>query len=234
MPVLLGKTVNSKFWDSQPALSRDGQTLYFVSNRPGGLGQEDIWVSYRGENGWSKAENLGQPVNNAFDQLGYSVGANSWVYYSSSDKSGRILLSRFRIPEGILPIKQPLLINAVVLDKETLKPLSAKITIRYPADGTRLPEVTNTNPKTRRFKVFVDPNGNVKIKAPGYKALKLDPDQFNDEVLVEPLEVNKALPFINVNFDTNSSVIREGDKKSLNEVVKFILENPEVITRSDY
>lgn len=161
--------------------------------------------------------------------MGYTVGANSWVYYSSSDKAGKILLSRFRIPEGILPIKQPLLISAVVLDKQTLKPLSAKITVRYPADSTRLPEVTNTNPKTKGFKVFVDPNGNVKIKAPGYKALKLDTDQFNDEILVEPLEVNKALPFINVNFDTNSVVIREGDKNSLSKVVEFILENPEII-----
>ncbi|MFO0911030.1 MAG: protein kinase [Isosphaeraceae bacterium] len=41
----LGRTVNSEFTDTSPILSNDGETLYFCSSRPGGLGHFDIWQS---------------------------------------------------------------------------------------------------------------------------------------------------------------------------------------------
>ena len=67
-PKNLGKTVNSAHWDSQPSLSADGKTLYFVSNRPGGYGKRDIWVT-RQENGeWKKPVNLGPDINTARDE----------------------------------------------------------------------------------------------------------------------------------------------------------------------
>jgi hypothetical protein len=46
-PVNLGSTVNSSFNDGAPALSFDGTTLYFYSNRPGGLGGNDLQVATR-------------------------------------------------------------------------------------------------------------------------------------------------------------------------------------------
>src|SRR2546422_6784632 len=46
-PVNLGPTVNSSSNDIQPALSPDGLSLYFSSNRAGGVGGNDIWVSHR-------------------------------------------------------------------------------------------------------------------------------------------------------------------------------------------
>lgn len=42
-PVNLGPAVNSGEWESQPTLSADGRTLYFVSDRKGGFGRNDIW-----------------------------------------------------------------------------------------------------------------------------------------------------------------------------------------------
>ena len=42
----LGGVVNSEYWDSQPCLSPDKRQLYFASNRPGGFGGSDIYVSY--------------------------------------------------------------------------------------------------------------------------------------------------------------------------------------------
>jgi hypothetical protein len=46
-PVNLGPVVNSPFFDGAPALSRDGTTLYFTSERPGGIGKRDLYVSTR-------------------------------------------------------------------------------------------------------------------------------------------------------------------------------------------
>ena len=67
-PVNMGPLVNTKYWDAQPSLSADGQLLYFTSNRPGGLGGYDIWLTYRRSNGqWAKPINLGKEINTAFD-----------------------------------------------------------------------------------------------------------------------------------------------------------------------
>jgi len=64
-PVDLGPVVNSSATDGNAALSPDEHTLYFVSNRPGGLGGTDIWVSQRRclPCPWETPVNLGAPVN---------------------------------------------------------------------------------------------------------------------------------------------------------------------------
>jgi OmpA-OmpF porin, OOP family len=45
VPLNLGSVVNSAANDGAPALSRDGQALFFYSNRPGGVGANDLYVS---------------------------------------------------------------------------------------------------------------------------------------------------------------------------------------------
>jgi len=71
-PVNLGPTVNSTTNDSAPDISTDGHYLYFGSDRPGGCGLRDIWVSYRantaadfGADGWQTPANLGCTINSA-------------------------------------------------------------------------------------------------------------------------------------------------------------------------
>ncbi|MFL5763041.1 MAG: OmpA family protein [Bacteroidia bacterium] len=63
-PYNLGPTVNTNHFESQPSFSADGKSLYFVSNRPGGIGETDIWVSHlRDDGSWSAPENLGPHIN---------------------------------------------------------------------------------------------------------------------------------------------------------------------------
>jgi Tol biopolymer transport system component len=64
-PANLGSIVNSLNDDMGPCISSDGLELYFQSNRPGGEGLDDIWVSRRAtkDNPWGEPENLGPPVN---------------------------------------------------------------------------------------------------------------------------------------------------------------------------
>jgi hypothetical protein len=69
-PVNLGAAINSAFSDQGPAISKDGLTLYFHSNRPGGLGGFDMYVSQRAsvDDSWGLPVNLGSIVNTAFDE----------------------------------------------------------------------------------------------------------------------------------------------------------------------
>jgi hypothetical protein len=68
-PINLGPTVNSTDNDAAPNLSRDGHYLFITSNRPRGLGSNDIWVSWRrdvhDDFGWTTPVNLGAPINGA-------------------------------------------------------------------------------------------------------------------------------------------------------------------------
>lgn len=59
----LGINVNSVGWDSHPALSHTGDTLYFASDRLGGFGLADIYYTYRDGDDWAPAQNLGPVIN---------------------------------------------------------------------------------------------------------------------------------------------------------------------------
>ncbi|RPJ23414.1 MAG: hypothetical protein EHM35_17300, partial [Planctomycetaceae bacterium] len=71
-PVNLGPKVNSSSFESCPSISSDELELYFQSNRPGGYGGFDVYVSRRATvNGpWGDAVNLGPVVNSAFNDTG--------------------------------------------------------------------------------------------------------------------------------------------------------------------
>jgi outer membrane protein OmpA-like peptidoglycan-associated protein/Tol biopolymer transport system component len=85
-PFNLGNKVNSTYWDSQPAISPDGSTLYFVSNRPGGYGSYDIWKStLQGDGYWSPAVNLGPEINTPYDEHTPFMHPDGRTLYFSSD-----------------------------------------------------------------------------------------------------------------------------------------------------
>ena len=85
-PVNLGGTVNSSGWDSQPSLSADGRTLYFASERRGGLGATDLYVTTKGaDDNWQAPRNLGAPVNTASRESSPCLHASSSTLYFASD-----------------------------------------------------------------------------------------------------------------------------------------------------
>lgn len=90
-PENLGPSVNTHYYESQPSLSADGRQLYFISDRPGGLGKRDLWRSTRADpsdraNGdWSNPVNVGAPINTAFDEASPFLHANGQVLFFASE-----------------------------------------------------------------------------------------------------------------------------------------------------
>ncbi|MDP4222990.1 MAG: OmpA family protein, partial [Bacteroidota bacterium] len=90
---------------AHPALSPDGNTLYFVSDMEGGYGQKDIYVSERtgaGES-WSKPKNLGPDINTSGNELFPYVRSNGWLYFASDGLIGMGGLDIFKAvpqPDG--------------------------------------------------------------------------------------------------------------------------------------
>src|SRR6266436_5959353 len=93
-PVNLGPVVNSGGNDGAPHLSRDGHQLFFTSNRPGGSGDNDLWMAWRSDTeddfGWEPPVNLGPAVNSS----AFEAGASLWgaeLYYTSNRATGDAL-----------------------------------------------------------------------------------------------------------------------------------------------
>ncbi len=84
----LGVLINSPYWDSQPSLSSDGKLLYFTSDRPGGLGGTDIYVSTRTATGWTAPRNLGSAVNSAMNDMSPVISPDGARLFFSSNGHG--------------------------------------------------------------------------------------------------------------------------------------------------
>ncbi len=89
-PLNMGPQINSAAWESQPSLSADGRVLYFLSDRKGGLGNRDIYVSHQIEpNKWTKAENLGSKINTSYDEISPFVHANGrTLFFAANGRLG--------------------------------------------------------------------------------------------------------------------------------------------------
>lgn len=82
----LNKNINTKFYESHASISSDGKRLFFTSNRDGGQGNLDIYVSEKDDNGdWGPAINLGAAVNTPFNEDTPFITRNDSTLYFSSE-----------------------------------------------------------------------------------------------------------------------------------------------------
>lgn len=89
-PVNVGPVVNSSATDIGATLTPNELSLYFVSNRPGGMGGNDIWVSRRStrHSPWEAPVNLGPTINTAFDDGGVSLSDDGRMLFFNSNRPG--------------------------------------------------------------------------------------------------------------------------------------------------
>ncbi|WP_256013759.1 OmpA family protein [Desertivirga xinjiangensis] len=107
-PFNLGPPINTSGWESQPSISADGRTLYFVSARAGGIGGNDIWkTTLLGNGEWTSPVNLGPNINTPYDEHSPFIhhdgktlyfASNGWpgfgkndLFISRRDESGKWL-----------------------------------------------------------------------------------------------------------------------------------------------
>jgi flagellar motor protein MotB len=85
-PKPLPENVNSTSFESQPSFSSDGKTLYFTSNRGGGLGGNDIWKTTLKEDGsWTNPVNLGPEINTIGNEISPFIHPDNETFYFATD-----------------------------------------------------------------------------------------------------------------------------------------------------
>jgi hypothetical protein len=91
-PRNLGPVVNGPFTEGVPKLSRDGLTLFFSSDRPGGSGQRDIWMTSRASRteSWIAPANLGPAVNGPGNDWCPAISSDALLLIFQSDRPGGI------------------------------------------------------------------------------------------------------------------------------------------------
>ena len=89
-PINLGPPINTPYRDANPSISLDGLTLFFASNRPGGYGNRDLWMSTRSTTSepWSEPVNLGPTVNSSSEDHGPCISAEGLELFFTSNRSG--------------------------------------------------------------------------------------------------------------------------------------------------
>ncbi len=90
-PTMLPESVNKPGYDhKQPALSVNEDTLYFSSDRPGGYGQHDLWMSIKNEQGeWTNPLNLGKKINTTQNEVApFFYTEDKLLFFSSNGHPG--------------------------------------------------------------------------------------------------------------------------------------------------
>ncbi len=89
-PTPLGPTINSSVLDWSPTISADGLLLVFSSDRPGGDGKTDLWMTRRSttDDPWSEPVNLGPPVNSPSVEATPSISADGLLLFFQSNRPG--------------------------------------------------------------------------------------------------------------------------------------------------
>src|ERR671912_23953 len=120
-------------------MAQDGETLYFSSNRPGGSGDNDIWMSKRLDKTWQKWSepvNLGTPINSPEWDAFFTMDAGGEYAYMSSSLSGYgesdIVRVKLLEKEKPLPV---VLVTGNVFNAKTMAPLSASLVYQTLPDG---------------------------------------------------------------------------------------------------
>ena len=85
VPQNLGPPVNTEAKESQPSLSADGLSLYFSSDRPGGRGGMDIWVSHKQNDLWQEPIPLGDSINTLWHETSPFIHPDGHSLYFASD-----------------------------------------------------------------------------------------------------------------------------------------------------
>ena len=243
-PKSLGKKINlPDYNEMSPFLAADGVTLYFSSDRPGGLGENDIWMTKRLDESWTKWSdpvNLGAPINTTGSEAFFTLDAGGeFAYLTSSDGAfGASDIVRVKLLEKEMP-DPVVLVSGNVYNAKTKQPLEASLIYQTLPDGADAGN-GNSSPVDGSFKIVLPYDKNYSIRASADKFfaisenLKLDSlikagyKEIHKDLYLVPIEIGQVFRLNNVFFDFDKYSLRPESFVELDRVVKFLTEYPNV------
>lgn len=227
-PVNLGPTINTEYDEITPFITKNHQKLIFSSNRPGGIGQFDIYVSNFNGLSFDLPINLGKPFNSEQNDESLKISDNNlWTYIASDrlaiDAKGGYDIYRFSLPQELIEFWK-LILKGKILDAKTKLPVGVEATIQIDfgvqtlvlKSDRRFSNDKKTIENNFRVELFTGRIYRFKITAPGYYPLEsiIDyktsmPKKDEEERIfylepIQPLEpIERIIPGIVVDDETN-------------------------------
>lgn len=243
-PKSLGKKINLEKYDEMtPYLAADGETLYFSSDRPGGLGDNDIWMTKRLDKTWQKWSepvNLGAPINTPDWDAFFTLDAGGeYAYLTNSENGyGESDIVKVKLLEKERP-KPIVLVSGNVYNAKTKQPLSASLIYETLPDGV---EAGNgiSSAMDGSFKIVLPYDKNYLIRATADKffaqsenlnldsLVKVGYKEIHKDLYLVPIEVGQVVRLNNVFFDFDKWDLRPESFVELDRVVKLLQENPAI------
>ena len=245
----LGKNINTKFWEGNACVSKDGQTIYFSSNKKGGSGAMDIYkASKLGTGDWGIPVNLGNVINTEFNEdapvisennkrlyfisQGHNTMGGYDIFYSDIDSAG----------QWKTPVNLGYPINTTDDNLHFYPSKDGKVAYQsfYSKEGLGHEDI---------FKVLLEPSAaeptlaidNLKEEGNTKEVVLQKIEAPKDNIIRElPADVEKALMNLDttkstesvvlhsVFFDFNSFELSEGSIKELNNVALVMKNTPEL------
>ena len=243
-PKSLGKKINlPDYNEMSPFLAADGVTLYFSSDRPGGLGENDIWMTKRLDDSWTKWSdpvNLGAPINTTGSEAFFTLDAGGeFAYLTSSDGAfGASDIVRVKLLEKEMP-DPVVLVSGNVYNAKTKEPLEASLIYQTLPDGADAGNGASS-PVDGSFKIVLPYDKNYSIRASADKffaisenlnldsLIKAGYKEIHKDLYLVPIEIGQVFRLNNVFFDFDKYNLRPESFVELDRVVKFLNDYPNV------
>lgn len=236
-PVNLGRMINTAGIETSPFLSADGNTLYFSTDGRPGYGYQDVFYATKNGSGWtnwSQPINMGPSVNTAGFDAYYTLPASGdYAYYVSPNEKGNADIFRIKLHEASKP-KPVTLVRGVIIEKNSRKPLAAKIHFENLETGSEVGEA-RSDPKTGAYQIILPFGSNYGVRASvfGYYSLhenldlKINGDynEVHKDLLMVPFEIGATVKLNNVFFEPGLPVLKKESFHELDRLVTVLHEN---------
>ncbi|MEI7422155.1 MAG: OmpA family protein [Prolixibacteraceae bacterium] len=232
--------INTSGNDHSPFIHPDGKTLYFATDDRPGLGSSDIFVTRLKEDRWSEPENLGYPINTNRNEEGLVVeisGEKAWYSTDRNTGNGRDIFY-FTLPASLRPDPVSYL-KGVVTDASTGLKIGSDIVLSDLKTNKQVINFMETEnqgefliclPAGKNYGLSVTHKGylfyseNISLDQ-GFS--KLSPKE--DSIRLQPIVQGAFTTLKNIFFETNSWKLEPESTTQLDEMVQFMLLNPEVV-----
>ena len=231
--------MNTDKGEHSPYLASDGKTLYYSSNRDGGKGSYDIWMTKRQDDtwtNWSEPENMGSDVNSDDWEGYYTIDAQGKYAYlvSSQNSVGNEDIVRIKLKEEVQP-DPVVLIKGKVLNQKDNSPLAATIAYNGLEDGKNY-GIARTNPATGEYKIVLPYGRNYDFSANAANFIGVSDNldltdvgeykEIERDLYLVPIEVGSVVRLNNIFFETGHSDLKSESFVELDRVVKVLKDNP--------
>ena len=243
-PRSLGKKINLPDYNEwTPYLAADGETLYFSSNRPGGVGDHDIYMTRRLDKSWTKWSDpviLDTPINTPKSDAFFTLDAGGEYAYltTTNDTYGESDIVRVKLMEREQP-NPVVMVTGNVYNAKTKQPLSANLIYETIPDYVEAGQGISS-PVDGAFKVVLPYDKNYTIRASADKFFAISESfmvdsliraghkEIHKDLYLVPIEIGQVVRLNNVFFDFDKWDLRSESFVELDRVVKLLRENPAI------